>query len=159
MAWLKKLFGGGRSERVDPYEAGVALLEEGKLDDALTSFRTALREVPGDPVILQQIAMTYTRQGKAEEAVKTYRHVLRKDPESPGAHYGLAFLLLQEGEEEEACLHLRAFLAEPPSGEEAQEHISHAQETLEYLTGSPDPMGGRDGRAPGRTNPFGHGRS
>src|SRR5690606_39592491 len=98
MTWWNRIFGGqDDAERVDYYEEGYALLSEGKFHEALTSFRLALKESPGDPVVLQQIAIAYTRIGMTEEAAKTYRHVLSKDPRASGAHYGLAFLLLRAG--------------------------------------------------------------
>ena len=138
MAWWKKLFGGSDdSERVDYYEEGLDLLAEGKYHEALTSFRLALKESPGDPIVLQQIAIAYTRIGMTDEAAKTYRHVLQKEPSASGAHYGLAFLLVRAGQPREAVPHLKAFLAEPPDGPEAEEHVRHARETLEELTGEP----------------------
>jgi len=139
MSVWKKLFGGGVSEgRVDYYEEGMDLLSDGKFHDALTSLRLALKENPGDPVILQQIAITYTRIGMTEEAAKTYRHVLQKDPRASGAHYGLAFLLIRSGQAKEAVPHLKAFLAHPPEGPEASQHIQHAQSTLSQITGQAD---------------------
>lgn len=150
MAWWKKLFGGtDDSEQPDYYEEGAALLDDGQYHEALTSFRLALKESPGDPVVLQQIAVSYTRIGMTEEAAKTYRHVLQKDPSASGAHYGLAFLLVRSGKPREAVSHLQAFLADPPAGPEAEEHVAHARSTLEDLTGSP-PESGASGRRGGR---------
>ncbi len=147
MAWWKKLFGladdGGG---VDYYDEGLSLLAEGKYHEALTSFRLALKESPGDPVVLQQIAIAYTRIGMTDEAAKTYRHVLRKDPEASGAHYGLAFLLVRSEKPREAIPHLEAFLAAPPSGPEADRHVEHARATLEQLRGEGD--GGARSRGP-----------
>jgi Flp pilus assembly protein TadD len=136
MNFWKKLIGGeDDAERVDYYEEGMALLREGKFHDALTSFRLALRDAPGDTVVLQQIAIAYTRIGMGEEAVRTYRSVLEKDPDAHGAHYGLAFLLLRKEERGEAEQHLERFLRNPPRGPEAREHIAHARATLAHLRG------------------------
>jgi tetratricopeptide (TPR) repeat protein len=136
MAWWKKLLGGGDGvDKVDYYREGLALLGEEKYHEALTSFRLALKEAPGDAVVLQQIAIAYTRIGMSEEAIKTYRHVLQKDPAAAGAHYGLAYLLLRKGEDREAAEHLDAFLSHPPRGPEAQDHIQHARATLGELRG------------------------
>jgi tetratricopeptide (TPR) repeat protein len=138
MTWWKKLLGeDGASDKVDYYAEGMDLLREGRFHDALTSFRLALKEAPGDPVVLQQIAIAYTRIGQTEEASKTYRHVLQKDPSAAGAHYGLAYLLLRQGEADEAVEHLEAFLQNPPSGPDAGEHVSHARSTLAQLRGEP----------------------
>lgn len=135
MTIWKKLFGGGDSGRVDYYREGVDLLTDGKFHEALTSFRLALKESPGDAVVLQQIAICYTRIGMTEEAAKTYRHVLQKDPSASGAHYGLAFILMRMGQPHEAAGHLEAFLARPPKGPDAEDHIDHARSTLAQIRG------------------------
>ena len=141
MAWWKKILGADlEAERVDYYEEGLALLREGRFHEALTSLRLALKEAPGDIVVLQQIAIAYTRIGMTEEALKTYRHVLQKDPGAAGARYGLAYLLLRGGEDESAARHLEAFLRNPPSGPEVSEHIAHARSTLAQLRGEADPL-------------------
>jgi tetratricopeptide (TPR) repeat protein len=139
MAWWNKLFGSDETGRVDYYDEGLVLLADGKFHEALTSFRLALKEHPSDPVILQQIAIAYTRIGMTDEAAKTYRHVLTKDPAASGAHYGLAFLLLRAGHKEEAMGHLQAFLDNPPRDGDAVQHISHARATLAQLAAGAGP--------------------
>jgi len=139
MSLWNKIFGGPvRAERIDYYEEGLLLAQEGKHHEALTSLRLALKEAPGDPIVLQQIAIAYTRIGMEEEAVKTYRHVLHRNPDSPGAHYGLAFLMLRHGSTSEAAEHLDAFLANPPTDAEAKDYVEHAQRTLAELRGGAD---------------------
>lgn len=136
MAWWKKFFRADPDEeQVDYYREGLDLLAVGKYHEALTSFRLALRETPGDAAVLQQIAIAYTRIGMTDEAIKTYRAVLNRDPREVGAHYGLAFLLLREGRREEARFHLEAFLSSPPTGPEVNRHVEHARKTLAELTG------------------------
>lgn len=135
VSFWKKLFGGDDHARVDYYEEGLQLLGAGHYHEALTSFRLALKEAPGDRVVLQQIAICYTRIGMTSEAAKTYRHVLDKEPSAAGAHYGLAFLLLKDGHAEEAAGHLEAFLANPPAGTSAARHVDHARQALAQLRG------------------------
>lgn len=135
MAFWKKLFNDGDTDRVDYYQEGEELLAGGKFHEALTSFRLALKESPGDPIVLQQIAVCYTRIGMIDEAAKTYRHVLQKAPQSAGAHYGLAFILLRSERPRESIPHLEAFLAHAPSGPRAGEHVEHARWTLAQLRG------------------------
>lgn len=147
MAWWNKVFGdSGKAGDVAYYDEGLTLVAEDKIHEALTSFRLALKASPGDIVVLQQIAMSYTRIGMTEEAEKTYRHVLQKDPQSAGAHYGLAFLLVRSSRETEAVPHLRAFLENAPAGQEAAEHVSHARETLAGLTGDAGQAGTSEGQ-------------
>ncbi len=139
MTWLNKLFGTVRDDGgPDYYGEGLDLLNDGKFHEALTSFRLALKEAPGDPVVLQQIAISYTRIGMTDEAAKTYRHVLKSKPDAAGAHYGLAFLYLRAGQHEDALRHLRAFLANAPDDDVAEEHVHHARATMAQLTGDAD---------------------
>lgn len=135
MAFWKKLLGSDRPQAIDYYQEGLDLLEAGKFHEALTSFRLALKDSPGDGVVLQQIAICYTRIGMTEEAAKTYRHVLRKDPNSAGAHYGLAFILLKGDHPESSIEHLEAFLGNAPADGEASAHVEHARWTLAQLRG------------------------
>ena len=135
MAFWKKLLGRGDDQRVDYYGEGVSLLDDGKSHEALTSFRLALKAAPGDPVVLQQIAICYTRIGMIDEAAKTYRHVLQKDLASAGAHYGLAFIMLRSGTPANAIPHLEAFLANAPRDDDAGAHVEHARWTLANLRG------------------------
>ena len=135
MAFWKKLLGSDDPQPVDYYDEGTELLAGGKFHEALTSFRLALKESPGDVVVLQQIAMCYTRIGMTLEAAKTYRHVLQKDPNAAGAHYGLAFILLRGEQPEESIQHLEAFLSNAPEGADAGAHVQHARWTLAQLRG------------------------
>lgn len=135
MAFWKKLFSDDDPDRIDYYREGEGLLAAGKIHEALTSFRLALKESPGDAVVLQQIAMCYTQIGMVEEAAKTYRHVLQKNPDSAGAHYGLAFILVHTERPEQSIPHLEAFLSHAPQGADAGEHIEHARRTLAKLRG------------------------
>jgi tetratricopeptide (TPR) repeat protein len=140
MAFWKKLIGSDDPKAVDYYQEGVDLLKAGKFHDALTSFRLALKEAPGDAVVLQQIAMCYTRIGLVDDAAKTYRHVLQKNPSAAGAHYGLAFILARGEQPEQSIPHLEAFLANPPQGPDASAHVEHARMTLAQLrAGTHDP--------------------
>lgn len=134
MDFLKKLFSTPEDETVvDYYREGVDLLNAGRYHEALTSFRLALRETPGDVAIMQQIAIAHTRIGMTDEAIRTYQAVIARDPKEAGAHYGLAFLLLREGRRDEGATHLRRFLEEAPEREEAQRHVEHARATLDRL--------------------------
>jgi tetratricopeptide (TPR) repeat protein len=133
MAFWKKLLGSDEPQPVDYYTEGTQLLGSSKFHEALTSFRLALKEAPGDAVVLQQIAICYTRIGMVDEAAKTYRHVLQKNPAAAGAHYGLAFILLRSEEPHRAVPHLEAFLADPPDDVDANAHVEHARWTLGQL--------------------------
>ena len=136
MTWWKKLVGAPDGfEKVDYYAEGLALMDQGRFHEALTSFRLALKESSGDPSVLQQIAISYSRIGMIDEAAKTYRHVLQKDPEAIGAHYGLGFLLVRAGQEAAAAPHLEAFLNQSVGTPGTREFVEHAEQTLHEIRG------------------------
>jgi Flp pilus assembly protein TadD len=129
------------------YREGVKLAAQGKLHEALTSFRLALKEEPEDAEIMQQMALVYTHIGLPDEAIRFYEDSLTVTDKAPAAHYGLAFLYLNRGDEANARRHLRAFLEEPPADEEAAAHVEHALSTLRRLAtgGSADAPAGDPG--------------
>ena len=51
MAFWKKLFNDDDPDRIDYYREGEAMLVAGKTHEALTSFRLALKESPGDVIM------------------------------------------------------------------------------------------------------------
>ena len=144
MSWISRLLGGKTKSDVRPQRLvkiieALVLERQGDYDAALTSYRLALRDTPNDLRVLQNMAIAFSRTGRLEEAVRAYRRALEIDPALSGAHYGLAFLLVKRGDNAGAEKHLQAFLSQPPSGEEAERWIRHAQATLELLR---NPAGG-----------------
>jgi len=145
MSWLSRLFGGSsdsspRPQRLDYLSEALVLERQGDYDAALTSYRLALRDNPND------------RTGRLEEAVRAYRRSLEIDPTLSGAHYGLAFLLIKRNDAAGAEKHLAAFLRQPPTGEEAERWIRHAQSTLDQLRHEAgDTAGGSAGGSAGGT--------
>jgi len=134
MTWWKKLVGSeDEFETVDYYAEGLALCDSGNVHEALTSFRLALKERPGDVAVLQQIAIAYSRIGMVDEAAKTYRHVLQKRPSAVGALYGLGFLLVRSGKDQEGRELLEQFLTDPPRDAVADRFVAHARDTLDQL--------------------------
>lgn len=166
MSWWKFWEEGeeGGDEAPDYYAEGVDLLRQERYHEALTSFRLALRERPGEAAPLEQMGVVYTRIGMTDEAIKAYRRALDREPDSPAAHYGIGFLLLNRGRDDEAEEHLAAFLERAPGEEAAEKHIRHAEETLSRLRRPPEPGDGppagdeapsetAGGEAPGRGAP------
>ncbi|MDB4905629.1 MAG: Tetratricopeptide 2 repeat-containing protein [Gemmatimonadetes bacterium] len=139
MSWWSRLVGGKsdhdlKPKRLDYLNEALALERQGDYDAALTSYRLALRDHPNDARILQNMAIAFSRTHRMEDAIRCYRRALELHPPNPsGAHYGLAFLLLKKDDREGAIEHLEAFLFRPPTGDENQRFIRHAEQTLEEL--------------------------
>jgi tetratricopeptide (TPR) repeat protein len=144
MSIWNRLFSKGSREtlapqRLDYLNEGLALERQGDYEAALTSYRLALRDNPGDSRILLNMAIAFTKTGQPEEAIRHYRRALELDPNLVGAHYGVAFLLLKRGDPQGAAEHLRAFLARPPKGPDAERWIRHAESALRDIADSPAP--------------------
>jgi tetratricopeptide (TPR) repeat protein len=138
MGLWSRLFGRSRRteirpQRLDYLNEGLALERQGDYEAALTSYRLALRDHPGDPRVLQNMAIAFTKTNQQDEAIRYYRRALELDQTLAGAHYGLAFLLLHRGELDQAARHLKAFLARPPRGPDAAKWIEHARTSLASL--------------------------
>lgn len=139
MSWLSRLLGGSpkterKTQRLDYLNEALVLERQGDYDAALTSYRLALRDQPNDLKVLQNMAIAFSRTGRLDEAVRAYRKALDIDPLLSGAHYGLAFLLLKRSDPDGATRHLQAFLAHPPTGDEADRWVRHAQATLDQIS-------------------------
>lgn len=125
--------GSPKSHKLDYLSEALALERQGDYDAALTSYRLALRDQPGNFKVLQNMAIAYTKTAQPEQAIKCYRGALQLEPKLAGAHYGLAFLLLKRGDIDDAAYHLDAFLVDAPKGPEAARWVSHAREALDAL--------------------------
>jgi tetratricopeptide (TPR) repeat protein len=133
MSFWRRLFGKSdarRPGRLDYVNEALALERLGDFTGAITSYRLGLRENPNDAIILQYIAIAFSKTGQVDEAIRHYRRALAIDTSLSGAHYGLAFLLLKKGDAVKAAEHLRAFLARPPKGPDAERWVQHAEGAL-----------------------------
>ncbi|PYO90273.1 MAG: hypothetical protein DMD66_03140 [Gemmatimonadetes bacterium] len=145
MGFWRRLFGGSSSsddlkpQRLDYLNEALALERQGDYDAALTSYRLALRDLPNDARILQNMAIAFTKTRRYDEAIRHYRRALELDSLLAGAHYGLAFLLLQRGDPDGAAQHLKTFLAHPPRGPDAQKWVEHANQALQDMRAAPPP--------------------
>src|SRR6266702_3972146 len=87
MGFWRRLFGGGSSggsddlkpQRLDYLNEALALERQGDYDAALTSYRLALRDLPNDARILQNMAIAFTKTRRFDEAIRHYRRALELD--------------------------------------------------------------------------------
>jgi protein O-mannosyl-transferase len=100
------------------YTLGVALFQQGKLDEALGHLREFLLhesqrlEVPAAHELVGRILKT---QGKYAEAEQEFRQVLAMTPSNGDAHGLLAEMLLRQQKFDEAVAHYQQFLAYKPN--------------------------------------------
>jgi Flp pilus assembly protein TadD len=75
-------------------QLGRVLTAEGKKDDAIAEFQTALKLAPADADAQREIADFYSSAGKNDLAEAAYRALLKAQPNDPELHRGLGHALL-----------------------------------------------------------------
>lgn len=93
---------------------GKALLEQGRLEDALASYRAALRINPDDEEAHFSLGFVYARARLTNEAIAAYTNALAIFPDYVEAHLNLANLLIGQGRPAEATAHLNTALKIDP---------------------------------------------
>ncbi|MFZ1074562.1 MAG: tetratricopeptide repeat protein [Verrucomicrobiia bacterium] len=84
---------------------GVALEQQGKLEDALAEYRTALKLAPDSAEAHNNLANLLAAAGHMDEALAEYHEALRTNPRNPAAHVNLGTLLVELGRFDEAMKH------------------------------------------------------
>ena len=105
---------------------GVALLAQGRLEEATASFREALRLRPNYAEAYNQFGIALKAQGRLEEAMLSYREALRLKPDYAEAHNNLGNVLREQGRLEEAMGSFREALRLNPRYAEAHNNFGVA---------------------------------
>ena len=97
-------------------DLGVALKDQGRLDEAIAEYRTALRLNPNLAPAHASLGAALSRQGKLDEAIAEYRRRSASSPicSRPTAHTNLGDALRDQGKLDEAIAEFRAALRLKP---------------------------------------------
>lgn len=113
-----------------PYRAdihwrlGIALTDEGKLDEAVANYRIALSLAPDFAEAHHHLAVALERQHKSAEALEHYLAALRLMPDYAEAHCGAGLILAEQGRKDQAAWHLRRAAALDPKLPGIREKLS-----------------------------------
>jgi tetratricopeptide (TPR) repeat protein len=80
---------------------GIALMQQGRLEDARQSLESGLKAQGGPDEtksLLNNLGCLYIRQNHLVEAIGTFQSLLRQDPNVAQAHYNLALIYYSQGE-------------------------------------------------------------
>jgi Flp pilus assembly protein TadD len=77
--------------------AGVAMTDQGRLDEAIQVFREALTLLPDDARIYFNLGRALRRQGRTHEAMSSFFRSIELDPNKADAYDGLANTLVDRG--------------------------------------------------------------
>jgi protein O-mannosyl-transferase len=83
---------------------GFALAEQGRYDEAIAHYKTALRSQPR-AIIWNNLGQSLVATGKLEEAINAFQNALRQNPSFSSAHRNLALALVRTGRQQESLIH------------------------------------------------------
>ncbi len=109
---------------------GVALVNNGKLDEATSHFLEAVRIKPSYAEAYNNLGNVFAEQGKLDEAVAHFSQVLRALPDSSEAHNNLAVVLVRQGRYEEATHHYSEAARLKPDSAEVHNNLGVALANL-----------------------------
>jgi Flp pilus assembly protein TadD len=119
---------------------GIALVKQGRLDEAIEHFATAACVSPGYVGAHYSLAETLARKGDFDGALREYEIVLRLQPDNADAHNDLGNHLMRLGRLDEAARHFTEALRLRPDQPEAHFNLAliledgaKAREALEHL--------------------------
>jgi Flp pilus assembly protein TadD len=104
-------------------QQGIALLREGRVAQAESCFRDALRAQPDAPELHATLGAILAAQGRAAEALPSFHAALKLRPDSADAHGNLGNALRELGNPKEAEEHLREALRLRPAYPEAHNNL------------------------------------
>jgi tetratricopeptide (TPR) repeat protein len=105
---------------------GLALTEQGKLNEAVAEFREAIRLQPGQAEAHTNLGYVFHEQGNLNEAVAAYREAIRVKPDFAGAHTNLGAALREQGALQEAVAECRVAIRLEPRFTGAHNNLGRA---------------------------------
>jgi predicted O-linked N-acetylglucosamine transferase (SPINDLY family) len=106
--------------------AGNALRGEGKLDDAVATYRHAIAVNPGMFEAHYNLGIALHDQGKADDAILSYQGALAVNPDFAAAHHGIALVYSDQDKFEAAIEHYRKAIALAPRFAVAYNNLGNA---------------------------------
>jgi superkiller protein 3 len=121
---------------------GVALLKDGKIEEALEELQKAAEADPKSAVIQSNLAYAYDRQGRTDDAVAAYKKVLDLDPANTIARNNLGTLYSKKGLHDEAVREYEELVQRDPSNAAARTNLENAIKNKAVVQERQDQIGG-----------------
>ena len=113
-------------QAVSENNLGVALGEEGRLDEAADHYRRAIALQAGYAPAYNNLGTALRATGHVDEAVSAYQRALVLRPDFADAHFNLANALLDQGRPDTAADHFRRALASRPDSADVHNNLGTA---------------------------------
>jgi protein O-mannosyl-transferase len=105
---------------------GVALYEEGQIDEAIRQFQEGARLRPDYAHSHYNLGIAFDKKGQIDEAIRQLQEALRLDPDYADAHYNLGVAFYQQGRAAEAIQQFREAIRLNPDHAEAHNNLGTA---------------------------------
>ncbi len=103
---------------------GAMLLEQKRLEEAISAFGLALELLPRDVRLHMKLAEAYTKLGQKDQAARRLSSAVAISPDDPDVHYHLAIALSDLGRQHEAIEHDREALRLRPGWPPAANNLA-----------------------------------
>lgn len=107
------------------YIFGLALDQQGKLDEAVLQYKNALNIKPNFSKAHNALGAAILRDGKLKEAIYHFNEAVNIYPDYADAHNNLATALITKGKFEEAVFHYKEALRIDPENETAHKNLGN----------------------------------
>ena len=108
------------------YNLGLALEASGRTEEAIQSYRQAVRIDPNHTEAYNNLGVAHAEKGMLPEAVRYYSISLRINPDSDRAHHNLGLVLARQGKMNEAVRHFSEALRINPNYANAHHNLGIA---------------------------------
>lgn len=109
---------------------GIALLEEGHIEEAISHYQEAIRLKPRYPEARANLGQVQLKMGRVDEAVEQLREAIRLSPSHPEARINLAIAYDAQGKPEEAATQLLEALRLDPDSPNAHYNLGRVYAEL-----------------------------
>ena len=112
---------------------GAELVKQGRLDEAVTEFQSAIRSDARYAAAHANLAYTYDRLGRGDEAIAAYKETVAIDPKNAIAFNNLGVLYVKKDSYDEAIQAFEQGLKADPSSALLQQNLASAKRNRDIL--------------------------
>ncbi len=108
------------------FASGIDYHNAGRIDEAIASYREALRIRPDFAEAHDNLGKALKERGRLDDAIASYREALRIQPDHAGAHYRMGNALYEQGRLDAAAASYREALRIEPGFAEGHNNLGNA---------------------------------